>query len=389
MKRSLVLFPLIRLVGGLEDHRLLYQRHPFKYNRDHLRSAGCSQWSTNASSCGGAVPECDFETTQNVILLHEPAHSGAGLGDREAVIVGLGTLAEALCAQLWIPPPYMMLGTLHNNLHGMSCSWRWDRYYEFVAGSQGLIKEWEIGSRCVDKYKRLKIVEAYANKTRNYVTDLNQAFGAYTRGENFLFTVATGDFFTGVAASSCKYVLQQLRSQGCHRANKCPYSSVALAAAQSVVKGIDEYSILHLRRGDTITRGCNTTIERVKMFMNCHLSDHKRASTALIIFTDETDAAYLIDLVLALETLSPRVILGDSAAIEWLVRHGARDIDNYLVYLVSEIIKKHALEHHHSTVLEYGGYRAHGAASVTEYCDNQVICEQNRNINFASEPKST
>jgi len=336
---------------------------------EYLRNAGCSSWRWNATACRGG---CDLSTSGSVIILHEPTTNGAGLGDRLFIISHAVTLAKALCARVSIAPPHMMLSPTHNQgMHGIQCGWRWSRYFDLAATA---VDEWNLPARCQNKVVALTAQQHAATRRGCLpVSDMSEAFEVFKTGELFALSVAMGDFRSGVLQSSCRQHISDLQSNSCSQDAFLP-SPMVQSAVESFVGsfGGGPFATLHIRRGDTVKLGCDTSPARVGMFLNCRLGHQNGSFPAIILFTDERDGAYIESVLKVLRAHSAISMHGDAELSALLKQNGAADLDNYLIYVASSAVKGRA-----RIQLEFGGHRE--SSMMAAYCDRQVRCERSGN----------
>jgi hypothetical protein len=127
----------------------------------------------------------------------------------------------------------------------------------------------------------------------------------------------------------------------------------AVAALNAI--GVDAFSTLHLRRGDALA-DCDTSVAKVAEYMRCDFTQRSQEGVklpnaawdapgdeALVVFTDETDPAYLQEVIAELSKI-PRwgggVTHGDAVVAAQLSSEDQRD--NYLVYAIAREVMRSA-----------------------------------------------
>lgn len=306
----------------------------------------CGRWNVSQAACVAASP-CNASTARNLIIIHDPGN--AGIGDRSYIVNSAASYAQALCATLVIPPPTFMLSEKHNNNNHVNCSWGWGRYWD-MEPSRPFIKDWyEVLAQfpvCPrrNKYADLKELERYAKDT-GHVTAANmaQAFDLYRAGTPFALFMnpngPTNGLYNLVLPSSCGGgpggVLRELRAiPGCQ--NGLGVSPLPVSVAADLVRGLETYLTIHIRRTDTLVYGCDTSPAKVRLYLNCQLGQFNGSFPAIVLFTDDTHEAFLSEVLSVLGEFALKVVHGDAAAKVRFKELGVdADTDNYLVYEVS------------------------------------------------------
>jgi len=356
-----------------------------------LESSFCGNWNLSQAAC--MVAPCNSSSARNLIVIHEPAEFGAGIGDRMFVVHSSVQYAQALCARVIIPPPTHMLSEDHNKHNHVDCSWEWSRYFDWESMRPWVIDWYDVLKfpRCPrpDKKKDLIVLEEYARSSGHVVAaNMGEAFDLYLKGAPFVLYMNpagnTNGLYNQVIPSSCGPVLKEIRATPeCNRM-RIKTSELALGVARDLVRGLDHYCTIHIRRTDTMNAGCDNSPAKVRLLMNCELGQFNGDYPAIILFTDDTDPEYLSEILLIFGEFARKVIHCDSAAKARFKEIGIHDIDtdNYLIYMVSIALRlekeflRPGLKH-----IEFGG---HGNG-IRQQCDRSTRCARNGNQAAAEE----
>jgi len=350
------------------------------------RDLFCGQWNLSQAACVASPCDASLSTTRNLIVLHETLEHGAGLGDRSYIINTLVIFAQALCARVIIPPPSMMLSKRHNNNVLVDCSWEWKRYFDRANLSPLVVDWYEVLSqypRCPLRDKNadfLALKEYVSEKGHVQAANMARAFDLFVKGVPFVlytnsFGPTNGIYNEVMLQPSCREAVQELKKVPACKPNLA-MSPLPLRVAADLVHGFERYLALHIRRTDSSVDGCDNSPSNVRLLLNCHLGEYNGDFPAIVMFTDETDTAYLLEVMAIMRVFAKDVVHLDAAAKVRLRELGVDDVeaDNYLVYQVSSALRAHpSLRTPGRIMLEFGG---HGAGTK-ERCDSQTRCERN------------
>ena len=324
---------------------------------------GCESWFLHNASC---LPQCPpAETTAaSIILIYEPGGGngqGAGIGDRAFVVETMGTLAQALCARVVIPPPYMMLSAEHNVFGPVNCSYSWGRYWDvdsffrpLVAdGHAATVIEWAEyggwspydGTCRRDGLSELESLKKKASVQYGLspVSSLEEAFVRHREGVPFVLPVKAGYVYRSILPDEfCSKQIRAFREEPRCRSPRRSMSPSIRKVALAMIENVRPFAILHLRRGDTKALGCDNSPGKVRLMLNCVLGQYQGQFPGIYLFTDETDATYIDDVLAVARNFSVLVAHGDAAAAERFKALGVDGVatDNYLVYAVFETLKE-------------------------------------------------
>jgi hypothetical protein len=198
----------------------------------------------------------------------------------------------------------------------------------------------------------------------------------------------TNGLYNLVLPSSCGGgpggVLRELKAiPGCNRV-AMGVSPLPVSVAAHLVTGLETYLTIHIRRTDTLHNGCDTSPAKVRLYLNCWVGQFNGSFPAIVLFTDDTDEAFLSEVLSVLGEFALKVVHCDAAAKVRFKELGVdADTDNYLVYEVSVAIRNHpSLQKPGRIKLEFGG---HGPG-IAEQCARKTACERNGNAGLALAP---
>jgi hypothetical protein len=271
----------------------------------------------------------------------------AGMSDRVLIMSGAALLATSLCARLIMPSPanaLLQLSTGHNGGAPLDPSWGWERYLQL-----GLLPDGQ--SVIARPGEELQHITSRA-------TVINSKYGEVA--DNYTHVASLPGQFVWYIDDNYYHWSTQLPSLGCdgdqvilpdavekqHPMNWAEWSlppstfvqEFACAARDALGTTPDTMHAVHVRRTDTANR-CNTSVAAVvEHVKGCDATWNTPDpwDATLVLFTDETEQAYLDELVAALSELprwGGRVRHGDSAIIEQLSEQDKTD--NFLVYSVA------------------------------------------------------
>jgi len=288
---------------------------------------------------------------RNKIYYEDP---GAGLGDRTFLFHDLAQLAGYLCAELVLPPPSIMLSTMHNDGQPIEKSLVWQDFYNITyfednspAIKAGNFKDgfdqWR-QTHLFDmetegsKYKDWKyIVEVNSHNWRSafqelldftYEQDFLEAM-AYTSStpppeQGFIWELHQGFYQAdlwghGLPPDPSEKIREMAQEAGIWNEGMRPYlwtfktnldgcrytpdyvsSSHMHMMANRVESVIHSnhpdgtiYGALHIRRGDALNE-CDTSLATMKEFFTCSLKGTEEIGRhiALLMMSDERDAGY-------------------------------------------------------------------------------------------------
>ena len=271
----------------------------------------------------------------------------AGMSDRVLIMSGAALLATSLCARLIMPSPanaLLQLSTGHNGGAPLDPSWGWERYLQL-----GLLPDGQpVIARPGEELQHIT----------SRATVINSKYGEVA--DNYTHVASLPGQFVWYIDDNYYHWSTQLPSLGCdgdqvilpdavekrHPMNWAEWSlppstfvqEFACAARDALGTTPDTMHAVHVRRTDTANR-CNTSVAAVvEHVKECDATWNTPDpwDATLVLFTDETEQAYLDELVAALSELprwGGRVRHGDSAIIEQLSEQDKTD--NFLVYSVA------------------------------------------------------
>ena len=376
----------------------------------NVNAAGGRVLGSNRLAClappeavpSGAEDECPRQCSDALSVIDLRSiprlHTGpAGLSDWAFQLEGEGNLAAHLCAQALVPSPADALAPDHNNGARVGPDVPWSRYLVFnaTAGWARDTPVWVSPQTSRDRWlERVRDTSSAAplELTANSVEDVLAQYDQLARltSGRFVWTINVRYWAWGtplaqhIRASGA--LLPKLKPHKPHEGvdqaggEECDYGEVHSSPAVHAqvdaflsrigAAAASEVATLHVRRGDTTDR-CNTSVPAVLEYIACALPEGEVLPPHLVLFTDETDARYLAQLLAALKTL-PRwrgdVVHGDpivTARVSADSEGGAPD--NYEAYTVA------------STLMNVAG-----VALAMERCEGKAPCK----LGFSKSPNS-
>jgi hypothetical protein len=269
------------------------------------------------------------------VVSYDYTGDSAGLKDRHYVLVSLWRLAASLCADLAVHPPATMLSeTQHNFGRKLSPSLWWDRYFHLPNNLKF------INAAVPDMLPSVNV--GPTDKPQNIARAWEAAKRRQQDGTPWRWSIDTGLF--GLMREDRKRMAAIDCSDRPWGASELVLSKMKKARHGLTGSDSGPFSTLHLRRGDVVDQ-CDTSVASVVRYMKCSWkktpSWSEPGNERLVVFTDETDEAYLQQVVAALSEL-PRwgggVLHGDPVVAKQLNQDDQSD--NFLVYAVaSELMK--------------------------------------------------
>ena len=284
------------------------------------------------------VTECTKPRVNRVTHYHD--QSRWGMSDRLSLLNSLGKVAETLCACINIDLPAYHLTSLHNHGNRIPYSTKWDAYFNLTFAS--------------DHTPALCKPHARTNMTQSHLVS-NSATHTVSNFTAALELASAGtaiDWTTSISScGSLREYVSRLSPQP-HGELVVSWSPITYALADALSKEASlrsGFDFVHIRRTDR-ARFCNTSAVIVNDVLRCTFQQRGLNRTLpLVVFTDETDTAYLSALTRALRPSFHRgILLGDSILRKTandLQRQPQRDhvlIDNYVIYNAIGIVEGRA-----------------------------------------------
>eukprot|EP00581_Thalassiosira_minuscula_P004756 CAMPEP_0183736344 /NCGR_PEP_ID=MMETSP0737-20130205/49041_1 /TAXON_ID=385413 /ORGANISM="Thalassiosira miniscula, Strain CCMP1093" /LENGTH=410 /DNA_ID=CAMNT_0025970313 /DNA_START=273 /DNA_END=1505 /DNA_ORIENTATION=+ len=287
---------------------------------------------------------------QSKILYAEP--TDGGLEDRIRVINALSNLAAFLCAELYLKPPSDLLQPYHNANERLGGALKWSDFLQAThigqskspmyelhtqasssfesestnhSGLHIITTEWWKGNEdfkkihnasfmnntflweirlswwdMVAKYKGVGL-----NNLGNIIDDIIPKQQSFSK-EEYISMLPTESKFPSLVIQAGEAFLADV-SYGCTYI-KLDYSSTIKLMQRHLEDEIrrqythqDDYNnllgLLHLRRGDT-TQICDTSLEKVRSYLNCSLGRVEvHGDVTLVMTSDEKDVNYRNDIM--------------------------------------------------------------------------------------------
>jgi hypothetical protein len=236
------------------------------------------------------------------------------------------------------------------------------------------------GRDCNKEQKQVLALQAQISKLGlTPVDSLGGAYASFARGIPFLLTKTMTQIWKEVVPDpSCSQILHDIQASKCVTARRVPSALVTSAGAE-MVRGFEHYAILHLRRSDTLSWGCDNSPAAVKLYLNCQLGQYNGSFPAIFLFTDEIDLEYVSSIMTLMRLFSPHSRRGDLLVAENLERFGVSPnlIDNYLAYMVFFSLRAEifAGKDRRGRHLSMGGHDANTAQN----CLKATQCARNGN----------
>ena len=287
--------------------------------------------------------------------------------------------------------PSEALGSKHNGGRKVSAGTPWERYLQWRAKPRGTTPfdgsfttagEWQALEASLPPAQRNLSLALEATSVDDVLAQWEQVAAAADTGRRFHWKISLGCWQWSHAlrahveqkrgAALFKSAVQyELDAGGNTSFIGCDYGDVRVSrhatrvADRLVAELTDDESnsqfvTLHVRRGDTVSQ-CDTTVPAVLAFLNCSkaLAAYAPRRPQLLIFTDETDEAYLSELLSELQALprwGGKVSHGDALVAATIGQRASHD--NYEVYAAAAYIMSRA-----------------GLALAIERCNGTVSCE--------------
>jgi len=279
---------------------------------------------------------------RHVILLHSPPGNGAGLEDRTNILTVLGAYAQVLCARVFVPKPCVMLGDHAGpDAKPLDCALNWTSYID-LSKAPGMVREWPETEVLLSPQEtwRASQLEDPARASSSQLWHHIKACGDKLRHK--------------LVQSGCTKFHKV--SHTYHDTYKDAFgglvgSPASQQAASEILGELRQktFSVLHLRRGDMLVN-CDSNLENVRDFLQHKLflnatRKKLRQCPSLLLFTDETDAAYIKEVLAVAQGLNAYIAHGDALVKAQLSKmDGILHPDSYLIYSVSNYIKEAAVE---------------------------------------------
>lgn len=282
-----------------------------------------TQNPNSTKQCKYTLPNCSAYGVRSVISL---SAEDRGLCDRIATFSAWSLVAKALCAELVIPKPYLMLTAKHSAGHALKANFHWDHY---VDASDSLIRQ----SFSVDAPPAGKITGWTVDAEFHGGYDdsiVERAPALLHQGHSFAWQVSpprqsyTIDWFErGSCVDWVTFGPSPLVVDLTNRFLSC-----------SGLDGGARYHTLHVRRTDR-QHQCDTSAPAVNVYVeSCLPAD---PSSPLVVFTDEKDGEYLNALLASLAAKRRKVVFGDPLVKE-IGANFTEGLDNYLDFAVAKHI---------------------------------------------------
>jgi hypothetical protein len=323
-----------------------------------------------------------------VILLSLHGQATAGLHDRAYLLSSTAALAAALCARVHVPRPCLLLSPGHNHpsYAPVPCTLEWSRYFElrsaddgsnllagrggaklptcsaphcaFINGSspKDHIRNHNPGAVVVSAQVRSEYEQARAALQRNgtFHWQLDHYFYDWYRSplarQLELLLASAADSLYGSAQTKHDRTQTACPPRATYGFSRPVLQAVSRFEA-AIPAPLASSFALHVRRGGE-TRLCDTSAAAIARYLACARApredEHALSSgfprgERFLLFTDETDNAYIHDLVTALRELA-----GDGGGAlhgDPIIASGATDDfnrtggwDNYFVVQVVHAI---------------------------------------------------
>lgn len=319
---------------------------------------------------------------RHVILLHSPPGNGAGLEDRTNILTVLGAYAQVLCARVFVPKPCVMLGNHAGpDAKPLDCALNWTSYID-LSKAPGMVREWpetEVLLSPQETWRASQLEDPARASSSQLVSrlglngsyevvveDLAKGLGCVEKKNTAcLLTFGFPQIWHHIKACGDK-LRHKLVQSGCTKFHKVSHtyhdtykdefvglvgSPASQQAASEILGELRQktFSVLHLRRGDMLVN-CDSNLENVRDFLQHKLflnatRKKLRQCPSLLLFTDETDAAYIKEVLAVAQGLNAYIAHGDALVKAQLSKmDGILHPDSYLIYSVSNYIKEAAVE---------------------------------------------
>lgn len=344
---------------------------------------------------------CSKNSPRNLIIMYEPF--GAGLKDRNNVVNRAIYIGAFLCAKVIIPPPYMMLSHYHNQGR-MDCNWQWSRYWD-MPSYYPLLTDWfalkssssfsqshsslpitspqvcsdqlqcKPSTHCRNKTSVLQDLILFVEKQGyEVVYNIEDALETYMGGSvvPFALPIIASNMFNKTFRATCLPLFRDQSDSHCshldleERSWLLPAKAVS-EVAEDVIGSLEssEYLLVHLRRGDTLSRSdkCDNSPLQINFMLKCKRSGSGKFK--LIVYsTDDRNPKYLKQAEAVMRSHSELAVVGlDVLVKNKLLSRSYKDADNYLVYQVLEEIKRLSPS---DAVVEFGGHSKDTGAKCRE-----------------------
>jgi hypothetical protein len=396
--KAMITVLLLGLVGGITDYLIDLnkiqfakgQGAPFQTAADQQKQKQKQlQHQQGSSSCWRQCPQ----GRNNKIVYN--FDNAAGLGDRETVISVLTELAGYLCANVEFPRPAFSLRNFHNG--GSPTSFRavWNDYFIFTFQQDGTPSLVELDNNPTTTMNTTKpnALEIYAPGTlpenwtllvtndRKQVVDhflQTEALSFRQPAENFIWiwnsyfyrnfeelkskllvtsgpTTTRADSWRMSPLPPLETFPKQLLAdptKGCSYTNRrSPLYVQEMAQGiwnhiQTLGKPQSIFGFLRIRRGDQIN-SCNTTLERMKSYIQCSFNGTSSTPMTLMLLSDEQDSEYRRGIQRLVEDLGHVTFIDlDDVVYKYLERAVKNNqleeyyLDNYHVFLMEKEIRK-------------------------------------------------
>ena len=301
----------------------------------------------------------------------------AGIGDRKAVFSRFSNLAGYLCANLHVDTPRKLLHPKHNGGKPVSQALWWSDFFQFQFGyNQTLQRKPNSFVNATDyrdaSGRAADLAITTSARTGNWETFhqvesfvLQQNKQSLSEEKflvwHFKSWIFKTDLFTERNPKPQRPLPDSYPSLWIKRPENdtsCLYTDLKhLQPSVYVNKVVDSVmrkfpsstvGVLHVRRGDS-QHWCNTSIERMRSFMECSFANSQNLGNITVLFsTDEKDTHYIHQIIAIIEE-NPSLSHIRIVWLDELIRQILRDLikrdmkllrlrNNYFVYTVSRVI---------------------------------------------------
>jgi hypothetical protein len=334
--------------------------------------------------------ECPFGRNNKIIYTNSWR---AGLNDRTSIIKSMANLAAYLCATLEFPLPLASLTPRHNGNNNVSSSLVWDDFLVVATVEDPNVTSKQKQSLLLlrdlkdelnnitesQKYSSMQWIKVVSNNASNVVSEFDFVYSTITTADDY--TKPFVWFFElnwYKVRDSLANHFKTLRLINPPFISKLKPSCIYCIIKQSPrAKKISDYlwnvlvtdtehlarnatmGYLHIRRTDT-AKQCNTTLDRIRSYLECSLMDVS-GNVTLLLGTDEKDPNYIAGIQHIVENelsgghklfhldawifrqLELMAIQKDDATGKWNVsKTFSSYLNNYHVYLFGKSISSKA-----------------------------------------------
>uniref|UniRef100_A0A0G4I2V0 Uncharacterized protein n=1 Tax=Chromera velia CCMP2878 TaxID=1169474 RepID=A0A0G4I2V0_9ALVE len=257
-------------------------------------------------------------------VIHVSGWDIAGLNDRLHIFRKMSRLAACLCARLRVPPPCRMLDRAHNSNKEISCTNRWSEIldFRFSDGVRVFADEGDVESRMPSWFvpRLFRSTETFSEVIRSkrvsqafqqalQIRDARASF--YWDFQNNWWFVEESEAFREVLEPECAFsdsvgdrIVEELDTALTQNVTARVFDSLGERPFSPNV------ATLWIRRGDRLhdPQNCTSHVEAVRDYVS-RCTEPERSK--IVVFTDETDPQYIVDLHKVLTDLNRTTIFGD------------------------------------------------------------------------------